>query len=60
MVVLVQFIDRSCRLRVQFTPDTLELFSAAVAAKSPLGEEFDEVMVAMTGDTARVAESCFL
>jgi hypothetical protein len=60
VAVLIQFVDSPCGFGVECTLDVLELIRTAVASKRPLGEKLDKVVVAVTGDAARVAESCFL
>lgn len=60
VVVLIQLVDSSSGLGVERTLDVLELLRAAVTSKRPLGEEFNKVVVAVAGDTTRVAEPCFL
>lgn len=59
VVVLIQLVDSSSGFVVKCTLDALELFRAAVTSKRPLGEELDKVVVAVAGNTTRVAEPCF-
>lgn len=58
MIVLVQGLDVSIGFGVQLAGHSFELVCAAVAAEVALGEELDQVMVAMAGDATGVANSC--